>query len=150
MELIPLISIPAIFLFIAFTKPHLQPKIKFNLCAICIAVASTWLVLAGIWLFGGKVSPDAIGILMGMSIAGVMYKAENFYKNKKIKNFWFVRLSIIVGGFYTINSFLSKSWNTLLLTMTVTIISISIASLFFQGDKENDHSKGYKRLDNCC
>jgi len=76
MDYIPLISIPLIYILAAMLKPYVQPKLPFNFCAICIAVNLTWLLLVALWLTNSNVSPLVIGILMGMSVTGIMYKSE--------------------------------------------------------------------------
>ncbi len=157
MEYIPLISIPLIYLLIAMVKPYLNSKLPFNLCAICAAVSLTWIGLLVMWLMGYAVSLVVIGILMGMSITGIMYKSEGLYKKLKIKNFWFVRLIIIIGGFYGVLVFLQKEWQIFSLIVITSLFLIVIASFLFQGVTHRQALKEVKKknsiihkLDNCC
>lgn len=152
MKYFPLLSISLLYFLIAFLKPYIQPKIKFNLCAICISTALTWLILSIFWLLGLSADVLHIAVLMGMSVVGIMYKLEKIYKEKNIKNFWLVRIIIVLGGLYSIDSFLNKNWNLLSFIFIVSLIGISIASLLFQSvdEKELDEKSLKKRLENCC
>lgn len=160
MEFIPLITIFVIYFLVAFTKPYFQPKLPFKICAICIAVSLSWLILLVMWLKNYNVSVASLGILMGMSIAGIMYRMENFYKAKGVQNFWFVRLVVIIGGFYFVENVLKKEWDMALFIFILCVILIAITSFFFQGTTHHDvvleqekagrKSSIIKKLDNCC
>lgn len=160
MELLPLITIPLFYFLVAFTKPYVQPKVRFNICAICVAVNLTWLTLLGLWLSGWFVPIEMIAILMGMSVAGIMYKMEGMYKKEKIRNFWFVRLVLIMGGYAAIYELLHKQWDLFLFISVSSLILMAIASLLFQRTthrqvldeqkKMNRKESFIKRLDNCC
>ncbi len=157
MEYLPLITIPALYFLTALIKPALQPRLPFNLCAICAAVSLTWLTLLVLWLAGAAVSPTVLGILMGMSVTGMMYKAEGFYQKLKIKNFWFVRLVIMIGGLYGIYMFLQKQWSAFTLIAIGSLLLMAIGTFFFQGITHKDALKEVRKkntivqkLDNCC
>ncbi len=147
MELLPLITIPILYFLVAFLKPYLQPRVPFKICAICIAVGLTWLSMLVMWLLGKDVSLVSLGILMGMSVVGVMYRLEDFYKKKKIQNFWMVRLVVVVGGFCVVQMLLEREWNWFLMIIIVSLVIIVIATVFFQGITHRDVAK---RLDDCC
>ncbi len=147
MDFIPLISITFLYFGVAFIKPYLQPKLPFNLCAICVAVSVTWLLLLCLWLMGEPVSLVSIGILMGMSLVGIMYKLEVFYEKNRIRNFWFVRWVLIVGGFYFVSQLLAQEWSFASFLFIVSFFAIIVASLLFQRVKR---SHAIKRLDDCC
>lgn len=151
MELLPLISIPILYLLVAFLKPYFQPKLPFKICAICIAVSFTWLVLLVMWLLGEEISLMTLGILMGMSVVGIMYRLEDFYRKKKIRNFWLVRLVIVVGGLYVVQMLLMEEWNWFLLIIIASLVIIVVGTIFFQGITHNDVvDEQIKRLDDCC
>ena len=160
MELLPLISIPVIYLLVAMLKPSIQTKLPFNVCAICIAVTTTWLILIVMWFFGVYVSLILLAILMGMSISGIMYKLEKFFSKKKLNNFWIIRIVIVVGCMYSVYALLNKQWNLLVLIAILGLILVSIFSLLFQGTTHGDviteqkklgrKSSIIKRLDDCC
>lgn len=130
LDFLPLVSIPSLYFVTALLKPHL--KLPFNLCAVCVSVSFTWVIMLAL-LFGGlAVSTESVAILMGMSIAGLMYKMEIFYKEHKVRNFWFVRIFEIVGGFYFVLSLLNREWGIMFFTAFVTFFFILIPTLFFQ------------------
>lgn len=97
---------------------------------------------------------------MGMSIVGIMYKMEKIYKDKKIKNFWLVRLVIIIGGYYLVLSLLNKEWTLLSFLALIIIFGILLPTLLFQGiiheDLVQEQKEGgkdsslLKKLDDCC
>lgn len=157
MDFIPLITIPVIYFLTAiFIRPHTT----LNICSICAAVSFTWIFLLILWVLGYEVSMLSIGILMGMSVTGLMYKTEGFYKKKDVHNFWFVRLILILGGFYFVIMLLLKQWNYLLLIAVSTLLLSGLATFLFQGTTHKDvlkeqeklgrKSEVIKRLDNCC
>lgn len=160
MEFIPFLTIPAIYFLVAFTKPYIQPKVRFNICAICVAVSLTWLALLGMWLAGYGLAKEALAILMGMSITGIMYKMEGIYEKAKIRNFWFVRLVLILGGYAAVYQLLMERWDLVLFISIASLIIMAIASLLFQGtthrqvleEQEKMHRRKslIKRLDDCC
>jgi uncharacterized membrane protein YadS len=148
MIFIPLIAIPVLYFLISLLKPHLQKALPFNICAICLAVSLTWLVLLPLFLLG-KVEPLPLAILMGMSLTGIMYKLEGTFKKNKLKNFWFARIALVVGGFYLISSLLEQNWNLFTLIAIFLPISIFLSGFFFQGSQSP--TKGIKkRLEDCC
>lgn len=130
LNFLPLLLIPVLYFATAFLKPHL--KLPFNLCAVCVSVSFTWAIMLAL-LFGGlAVSTESVAILMGMSIAGLMYKMEIFYKEHKVRNFWVVRIFEIVGGFYFVLALLNREWGVMFFTAFVTFFGMLIPSLFFQ------------------
>lgn len=158
LDLLPLISIPVLYFAVALLKPYFKRSVPFNICAICISVSLTWLILLAMWFYGSGVSLVSIGILMGMSITGIMYKSENFYKERKIRNFWFVRLMITVGGFWLVYALLGKDWDIFLFLIFIMFFMILLPSVFFQKLTHQDvveSTKGVKKsllekLDDCC
>lgn len=158
MEFLPFISIFVLYFLIAFIKPLLQPKIPFKICSICIAVSITWLALLVAWLLDYSIEPVSIAILMGMSVTGIMYKLEEKYQKKKIRNFWIVRLTLIVGGFYSIFYLLKENWDFLFLTVLSSLFIIAISTLFFQkithkdvlNEQTGKRKSLLKRLEDCC
>lgn len=152
MELLPLIIITIIYFTAAFTKPYFKKKLPFNICAICFAVSLTWLTLLILWFLEFPISEVSLGILMGMSLTGIMYTLEKLFQKTNIKNFWFVRLVIVVGGFYMIYSLLNKKTELFILLGIATLFSIALASFFFQGlPKKTEKKSGLiKKLDDCC
>lgn len=157
MELLPLITIPFFYFLVALLKPRFQSKISFNICAICLSVALTWIILLTMLSLGQKIDTNLLAILMGMSLTGIMYKLENIYKKNKIRNFWLIRLIIIIGGLYAVFYLLNSEFNKTVFILIASSLLIFLFTFLFQGithkevDKENrDKSEIIKRLDNCC
>jgi len=152
MEILPLILIPTLYILIALTKPYIQKKIPFNICAICVAVSFTWLSLLILWLVNFNVPEVEVAILMGMSLTGIMYKLEKVFEKHQITNFWFVRLVIIVGGFYLVYFILEREMSMMILLAVLILILSIIPTFFFQEKRKSPEKKSsiYKKLDNCC
>lgn len=149
MDHLPLLSIPVLYVLFAFLKPTIQPHLPFNLCAMCAAVSLTWLGLLIAWLIGVTLSPITLAILMGMSVTGLMYKLENLYKKTKLRHFWWVRLIIILGGFYSIQLTLGEKWSELILILIISLFAIVIPTFLMQGTTRDPNSL-MKKLDDCC
>lgn len=173
LDFLPLFLIPVLYFATAFLKPphtarslpyaikrRSQPylKLPFNLCAICVAVSVTWVIMLAL-LFGGlAVSTESVAILMGMSTVGLMYKMEIFYKEHKVRNFWVVRISEIVGGFYFVLALLNREWGIMFFTAFVTFFFILIPTLFFQKlthevvvkETEGVKKSLLEKLEDCC
>ena len=75
----------------------------------------------------------------------------------QIKNFWFVRLVIIIGGFYGVFTFLQFQWSLFSLVAIASILIIAIASVLFQRTTHAEALKAVKnkskiiqKLEDCC
>jgi len=88
------------WIFWAFARGPLSKYIGFKVCAICAAVAGTWIILLGARLiFGFSADSLIIGILMGQSITGIMYAFEDYVKKKDLNRTWLIlRIFIILIG----------------------------------------------------
>lgn len=157
MSIFPLISIIVLYFSIALLKPTLQKFSKTNICAICLAVAITWLIMIPLFLLG-RIDGTSLAILMGMSLTGIMYKLELLFKSKKIRNFWFARIVIVLGGYYLVSAFLSKEWNFAILLSILVPLGVFMSGIFFQGTSHGDAIKEIKgskksiikKLEDCC
>lgn len=76
-----LISILVLYVLFALTKDFIKKKFRITICAVCIAVSLTWLVL--LVLYFAKMFDDKliISILMGQSIVGLMYSFDERFKS---------------------------------------------------------------------
>ncbi|MBI5151991.1 hypothetical protein HZA39_00490 [Candidatus Peregrinibacteria bacterium] len=156
----PLVLLPVFYFGLAMLKPYLKGKMRERLCAICVANGLSWLLLLILWFAGYAVSIELIAIMLGMSISGIMYKLEPVYKNKQIKNFWFVRIILIVGGLYGVFAFLIERLDIFVPIFVFTAILIFIATFLFQGVRHRDVVEEQKqagreggiikKLDDCC
>ena len=159
MILIPLLGIAVIYVLAAHFRPALRRRFGYAPCAICAAVSLTWAGLLALGYSDPRVRTIA-GILMGMSVAGLMYRAERLYAGRRIRNFWFVRLVIAIGGFYAVLFFLDANWDALTVTLIASVLAVVMATFLFQGTtheeaeaealKEGAPRSLIKKLDNCC
>jgi len=95
-----LIFILGSWIFWAFVREPLSKLIGFKICAICAAVSGTWVL---IWLtrvmFNYTVDKLILAILMGQSVAGLMYTFEKHIKKNKYDNKWLLlRILVITLG----------------------------------------------------
>jgi len=156
----PLISIPIIFLIVAMLKPILPKGLSKKACAICLAVALTWLILLFLSWTGVVVDPMLIGILMGMSVVGMMYKLEDVFQRRQLKHFWLIRLCLVVGGLYFVLAVLSGQWGIafllgLILSLVITIVGFLMQGVTHSQALRSAHVNGQnksilKKLDDCC
>ncbi|MCR4280461.1 MAG: hypothetical protein NUV82_03495 [Candidatus Komeilibacteria bacterium] len=158
MNLIPLISLPLIFLAVVALKPKIKNSVSLNICAVCIAVAGTWLLLGALYLAGYAVSLLSLGILMGMSATGLMYRLEKVYQQKQLRYFWVVRGIIIIGGYYTIWFLLTEQISQATLLIIISLLGIIVMTFIPQSTTLAPVPAGNKHknknilnnLDNCC
>ena len=145
-------SIIAIYLTLTAAKKFLPIKI----CQICASVAATWLWLLLTYWLGWHANLLIIGILMGGSVVGLMYKTGQYFAENNLKNFSVARLLIIVFGFLGVYFALAKQWGEFS-TIVILAIMAGFLFLFFVKNKKpsapiNDADK--KNLEdnmkNCC
>lgn len=158
MDFLPLITIPTIYFAVAFLKPRIRAT--WNICAICAAVLLTWLSLFALRAADFQISALPIGILMGMSAAGLMYKMEDLFAARRLKHFWLTRLILILGGFYGTLFLLTDRIGFFTITAIAMLIGIVIIAFLAQGTTHHDavrdaerHGRRrslLKKLDNCC
>lgn len=67
-------------LFILFIA--LRSIFKMQICALCAAVSTTWILLLALLYMGKEIDQTLIGILMGGSAVGLMYYLENKLPDK--------------------------------------------------------------------
>lgn len=127
-----------------------------KICAICASVSLTWLGLLLGYFLGWHDNLLFLGIMMGGSVVGLMYKTEGYFRIKGWKNFWLLRIGIIIFGFLGVYLFLKESWDGFIL-VTVLAILFGFFNLFFIKEKQSllpqDQSAKKKlkeRLEHCC
>ncbi|MFA4845216.1 MAG: hypothetical protein WC654_01510 [Patescibacteria group bacterium] len=160
MIFIPLITIPLFFFAFALLKPHRQKQTPLGLCAICVAVSGTWILLLVLSALALPIDPLMIGVLMGMSVVGVMSKLEAVYLAYRLKHLWLARLVMILGGFYTVVLLLSGQTTWALMISIATVIVLTLVSFLLQGVTHGEALAGaqtdgqsksvIKKLDDCC
>jgi len=153
-----LLSIIILYFLFAFIREPLVKIIKVKICAICAAVSLTWLGSLVLKFFGYPIDNLIIGILMGGSVVGIMYKTEGYFK-KKNWSFWFVRLVIIIGGFSLIYFLLQENYLNFLITLGLVLILSFITLLAqlkpapapnYDGLSKDAIDELKKKLENCC
>ncbi len=126
--LIALLSITIIF-FISLLFKHFFPKI----CAICLAVSGTWillLVLSGIGQVQDKI---IIALLLGQTITGIFYFLE-----KKVADQWKIfrlplLLTLFTGGYFVIAwTIWPEIWFIIVLWLIFSTIYLYRANHFFR------------------
>lgn len=124
-----------------------------RICAICAAVSLTWIGLLIGYFLNWHNDLLWLGILMGGSIVGLMYKMEQYFRIKKLTNYWLVRIAIIIFGFLGVYLLLTADWDKLTLVIVIVIL-FSFFSLFFvktEADRDISRKRPLKdRLDHCC
>ena len=127
--------------------------IPVRICAICAAVFLTWSALLVGYMLGWHDDIVLLGILMGGSVVGLSYKMEKYFRTKKLSGYWFVRMGIVAFGFYGVYSILLKNWDSVMITVLVSVV-FGFLSLFFVKKKSaknsNAHSTLRDRLEHCC
>lgn len=155
-----LASITILYFLFAFWSERIKKIVGRKICAICAAVSLTWSGLLLLRLIGFKIEPLIIAILMGQSIVGIMYKAEEYFKEKKLEKFWLVRILTIVGGTLLIYWLLKANYLlTFLLLIGGGILLIFVLSTASGKEVENQPkskerrkaiSKLEKMMEDCC
>ena len=136
-----------ILLYFAFALVFL-PLFSKKICAICAAVGLTWLGLLIGYLVGWHSDTILIGILMGGSVIGVMYRAERYFRAKQLANFWFIKLYIVIVGFLGVYLLLSRRFDSLIVMIAFAVIT-GFLSLFFIKSK-NSGLTADDKLEHCC
>jgi hypothetical protein len=160
-----MISITLLYFTLAFLKPVVTARIKVFYCAICYAVSLTWLGLLALFFLGFKFDTRILAALLGMSVVGIMYQLEDYFKEKEIKKYWLFRIILINSGILLIYGVLFGSLSVLLVGLVGVLI---LVLLFFylasrksglinkikEGLPAKEKNKALKeledRLENCC
>ncbi|MEK7620619.1 MAG: hypothetical protein AAB413_05275 [Patescibacteria group bacterium] len=156
MTYIPLLTIPILFLVFALLSSRVKKGAWFRPCAICASVSLTWLFLLIFFWDQVRENPTAVAALMGMSVAGLMFKIVASYEKRHLRHLWAARLIIILGGFATIIFLLGGQFGPMLLSLIVTLLLLAVVSFLLQGTthaqavESSGHTSISKKLDNCC
>ena len=102
----------------------LRSLFSVKVCALCAAVATTWIILVVLFYLGTNINLTLVGILMGGSVVGVMYLLEQ----KLPADFLIFKLSFFLS-LVTIVYFIlerSVSYRGLMVVASVWILSFVI------------------------
>lgn len=140
---ISLIAILAIYFIIAL--------LPIRVCAICSAVSVTWLGLLLTYMLGMHEELVWLGVLMGGSVVGLMYKLDSYWKEKKYSGTWLLKLAIVVFGFLTVYVVVNERWTDLFWLVPSMVIVGTIGAMFLRSNTaDNVSSKLQNKLDHCC
>ncbi|MGB0757341.1 MAG: hypothetical protein ACPGO5_02700 [Patescibacteria group bacterium] len=140
---ISLTVILAIYFIIAFSP--------LKVCAICSAVSMTWLGLLLTYMLGMHEEIVWLGVLMGGSVVGLMYKLDSYWKEKKYSGTWLLKLTIIVFGFLTVYVVVNTLWTDFFWLVPSMVVVSTIGVMLLRSNKEdNVSSKLQSKLDHCC
>ena len=157
--LLPLISTPVLFLIVTLVKPHVTKILPWNLCAVCVAVSLTWMILLVLFWMGIATDPIPLAVLMGMSVTGIMSKVAAAYERRRLNLAWLARLIVVLGGFLTVVSVIRGDLGVALFSGVLSLVLLTIVTFLLQGTTHEDAVKsaeGYvhksllKKLDHCC
>ncbi len=143
---ISVLSIIAIYIIVALTN--------LKVCAICTAVSLTWLGVFIMYIFNMHNEIAWLGIMMGGSVIGLMYKVDEYMKKNNYKRIWLIRIFIVVFGFLFVYFLIEKSWQVFFWLIPLALISFTMAFLFLQKKSTTDDAELsvelQNKLDNCC
>ncbi len=125
-----------------------------KICAICTAVSLTWLGVFIMYILNIHNEVVWLGIMMGGSVIGLMYKVDEYMKKNNYKRIWLIRLFIVVFGFLFVYFLIEKSRQTFFWLIPLALVSFTVVFLFLQkksttGDAELS-AELQDKLDNCC
>ena len=143
-----LTAIVILYFVLAIVFSQLGVKI----CAVCAAVSAVWLGLLFGYYFDWHSNQSFVGILMGASVVGLMYRTERLFKKKNLSNFWLIRLYILVFGFLGAYLILISRFDILLLVVFVVIILgfLSFTQIYSQRYGKNKAIGWKEKLEKCC
>lgn len=98
-----------------------------KICAICAASSSTWLILLILKLLNFQIDTTIIGVLVGGSTVGIMYKLEEYFKKNNLRHFWIIRVSEICTGFFIAYS-LAK-WDQVYILPALLLFSFTLVTI---------------------
>ena len=141
---ISLLSILIIYFIIAL--------LPWKLCAICTAVSLTWFSILIMHIFGLYIDMIWLGIMMGGSVIGLMYKLDEYLRKNNYSGVWLLKLAIVIFGFLFTYLIINQKWQLLLWLLPIGVIVGAIGFILLH-KKSNQHnlSSGLQdKLDNCC
>ena len=140
-----------VFLFFLFTffKRILQKLLPFSFCALCASVFLTWVGLLSLSLFAVPADTTLLGILMGESITGIMYKItlqRQLQPKNSVLSLFLILLGTSFAYFVLTKTFIASS-------LYVLIPLFFLALLLSFPKKKNPSLKTQtlrEKLEHCC
>ncbi|HLD02834.1 MAG TPA: hypothetical protein VJC07_04000 [Candidatus Nanoarchaeia archaeon] len=138
-------AITALFIAYALSKSLIEKIFNLKICSLCAAVMTTWIGMLVMKFIGVAIDNTVLGILMGESIAGIMYRLSG-----KPKINPFVGLPTILAGTTLAYLIIAGIFEPVSLLI---IIPVMIMMLFMGMAGKKPDAKGkalLKKLENCC
>ncbi len=138
-------AITALFIAYALSKSLIEKAFNLKICSLCAAVMTTWIGMLAMKFTGIAIDNTLLGILIGESIAGIMYSLSG-----KPRINPFVGLPVILVGTALAYLIIEGKFEpmSLLVIVPVAIIMIFIG---MAGKKPDAKGKALlKKLENCC
>ncbi len=137
-----LLLITILFVVLLLIKKTLSEIVK--VCAICVAVGLSWLLLLTMLKLGKIEDPLIVGILMGQSSLGVYYLLEK----KAPRELLLFRLPVLLSLTLLVFTVVSGNW-LLDASLLVAIVWLVVGLLYFY--RNNEWAKGrVKSMIECC
>ncbi len=144
-----LLIITVLFFVFTFFKRMLQRIFPFFFCALCASVFLTWTVLLSISFFAVPLDTTLIGILMGESITGIMYKLT-LQRQLQPKNSVLSLFILLLGTTlaYAVLTFTFEA-STLFVLLPLFFLSL-LLSLPKQKSSSQQLRSLREKLEHCC
>lgn len=127
--------------------------LKLDICAICAAVSSTWIVLLALYYLGYKIDPLLPAILMGQSVTGLMYMYERRVRKTKFRWPLAFRIFFPLAGTLVVYAAVSRNMTTVVYTSAAVVaaaaIILALAIAAF-GKFNKQVMAVIRRLEECC
>ena len=122
--------------------------IKLNICALCVAVSGTWIVLLVRYTLTGTSDPVAIGILLGGSAVGGMY----YISARLPERFHILKFPFLITAFWIIYRILQIPSGGNINKEIITLLTLWLVfGIVFAAHKKKSRLRGIaKTLIACC
>ena len=133
-----------VIVLLFFTLLAVKSKLPWKICAICLAVSMTWLVLLFAYHAGRFDNILLLALLMGQSITGIYYLWE-----KRTPEDWLIfRLPLLLSLLYLFYVIVDLTfyWQPLVL---LAVLWISSYILFLQRTKPS-FKRTFEKIIACC
>lgn len=145
MTMIMFITTISIFVITSITALA-RRFLPFSLCPICAGVSVTWMWLLTAWLTGTAIDARVIALLMGGSVVGIAYKAEQIFS---IRSPLLWKTLFIPTGFVVVFSVLERAWMAGGTSMTILVL-IALWFLLPMQSSSTRVSKLEEKMKDCC
>lgn len=137
-------AITLLFIAYASLKGWIEKIFNLKICTLCAAVATTWIMMLAMKVLGIYADKTITGILIGESVAGIMYGLSG-----KTKISPFVGLPAILFG--TAIAYSAIEWKFDASSLFILVpIALVMAIMFAARKKTAKHDGLLKKLENCC